>query len=389
MQVSKNKVYYLGFYGDDKAYVEKRVLVPSSVNKMDYIARALEAAQYNVEIISPTWIGFDRAGGFKWSRSRKVKVSNNILLVLPLSFSFPFRFAFLLAKLFSKIWLLIYFVYNVKKGENVIVYNSPYYFSTIYWLKRILGFKLILEVEELYNVVFSIDEHWKKKEMRLIKTADSYIFPNDLMYNLLNVKPKKQKVIYGSYHLSSNYESMNFDDGKIHVVYAGIIDKLKNGAFNAICAAEYLSEDYEIHILGFGQPADIEDLQHQIKLINDYSQCKVIYEGKKTGIDYIKFITACQIGLSTQKNEGEYLSYTFPSKVLSYLSMGLRVVAAKMDCLTMSSLNSFIEYYETDSGSSIAKSIKRIVDFDRNKPLAKIKELNSEFIRDIQVIIND
>ncbi len=385
-----DKIYYVGFFGDALAYKENRYLAPSGVNKMEYIARALGSEGMKIKIISTAWLKYKKEVGAKISLQRSFTLNNNIDCILPFSIAIPLKISNLLSMFITKVWLILYFLINVRKNDNIIVYNSPFYFSTMYWLKKIIKFKLILEVEEVYSIVFSMDEKWKRRENRLITFADSYIFPNDLMYDYLGIKNKKQVVVYGSYLIEeTNNISFEFGDDKIHLVYAGVIDKLKLGAFNAVYAAKYLPDNYVLHILGFGADKDIKDLKSEIQEMNTFSNCKIIFEGKKIGLEYTKFLSACHIGLSTQKNEGIYLNYTFPSKVLSYIGFGLQVVAAKMDCLTKSELSSYIYYYEYDNPVSIANAILKINQFDRNKLISELERLNKNFVNNLTQVLKD
>lgn len=380
-----DKIYYVGFFGDDLAYEENRYLAPSGVNKMEYIARALGSEGMKIKIISTAWLKYKKEVGAKISLQRSFSLNNNIDCILPLSIAIPLKISNLLSMFIAKVWLILYFLMNVRKNDNVIVYHSTFFVSTIYWLKKIIRFKLILEVEEVYSIVFSMDEKWKRRENRLITFADSYIFPNDLMYDYLGIKNKKQVVVYGSYLIEeTNNISFEFGDDKIHLVYAGVIDKLKLGAFNAVYAAKYLPDNYVLHILGFGAEKDVEDLQDEIQQINRFSECKIVYEGKKTGEDYFKFMRRCHIGLSTQINEGEYLFLTFPSKVLGYLTMGLNVVSAKVEGVVVSDISDVIGYYNEDLPQNIAETIKnmRILSSDTIKK--RIIELDQKFKRDIK-----
>lgn len=385
-----SKVFYLGFYGDSIAYKQNRNIVPAGVNKMDYIARAMGEAELDVTIISPAWANYNKSSGVKIFKQRKFKINENVKAIMPFSIALPLRVTKILTISISKFWLIIYFLLKIRSEDKVVVYHSPFYFTTMYWLKKIIKFTLILEVEEIYSIVFSLSKRIHGKEMRLIRIADNYIFPNDLMCDYLKITDKKHLIVYGTYHIPKTRDmSINFNDGKIHVVYAGIIDKLKNGAFNAIKIAKFLPENYKIHILGFGQEKDLINLTDEINIINTESKCKVIYEGKKTGDEYLNFISSCEIGLSTQKNEGEYLKFTFPSKVLSYLSLGLNVVSARMDCLTKSAVDPLIHYYEVDSYGAIAKTIISIRDFDRKERIQSVNELNIKFINDLRNLLKN
>lgn len=385
-----DKIYYVGFFGDALAYEENRHLAPSGVNKMDYIARAMGSEGMKIKIISTAWLKYKKNLGLKITRQRKFKVTDNVDCVLPYSITLPLKISTALSMFLAKVWLILYFLINIGRNDIVIVYHSTFYLNTLYWLKKIINFKLILEVEEVYSIVFSMDEKWKRRENRLINFADSYIFPNDLMYDYLGIKNKKQVVVYGSYLIQDTDNiSFEFGDDKIHLVYAGVIDKLKLGAFNAVYAAKYLPDNYVLHILGFGAEKDVEDLQDEIQQINRFSECKIVYEGKKTGEDYFKFMRKCHIGLSTQKNEGEYLKLTFPSKVLGYLTIGLNVVSAKIEGVMVSDIGDIVAHYNEDSPQAIAEAIKNIKILSSDDIKGRIAELDAKFKREIKEVLNN
>lgn len=56
----------------------------------------------------------------------------------------------------------------------------------VYWAKKIKRFRLILEVEEIYNDVFLKSKASRRMEERFIKNADKYIFPTELLNQKLN-----------------------------------------------------------------------------------------------------------------------------------------------------------------------------------------------------------
>lgn len=382
------KIYYLGFYGDAVAYQENRNIVPGGVNKMDYVAFAMKEAGFDVTIVSPSWVSYKKSIGLKFFKRRTFEINEKVKVVLPPSVALPFKFTKPIIRTITKIWLTAFLLLKIRRNEKVVVYHSLFYINILYWLKKFIKFNLILEVEEVYSIVFQASQKWRQKELRLIQVADSFIFPNDLMRENLRLTDKKQIVVYGTYRVDDRFNDNNeyFHDGKIHLVYAGVIDTMKNAAFNVIKASAYLPENYVIHILGFGQEQDVAQLKNTIEICNAASQCKVIFEGVKTGDDYLQFISACQIGLNPQENEGEYVKFIFPSKVLSYLSLGLNVVTARLDCLAKSEIDSLLCYYDDNSGKSIAGAILSISDFNGKNIKSKLAELNQSFISKLRYL---
>src|SRR5690606_27057474 len=171
------------------------------------------------------------------------------------------------------------------------------------------------------------------------------------------------------------------DDDKIHLLYAGIIDTHKAGAFNALRAAEYLSEKYVLHIIGFGA---VELLQKEIEKINSLKKCRVVYDGLLNGDDYIKYCQQCHIGLSTQNVEGEYLESSFPSKILSYLGMGLNVISGEIACVKQSSVSDIVRYYAKNNPREISEVIKKSEIINRKEIINRLTNLNEAFVKKLQ-----
>lgn len=375
------KVKYIGFYDVESFSSEKRVKSIAAANKMNYIASAMESAGYEVEIVSPSWSANNK--GFYGLRESRL--SENITLKIGPTFGADNFFTKKLRILFSWIWLFIYLIKNVKKDEKIIVYHSMMAIYPIYYARKIKNFKIILELNEIYQDVTVFSSKFKKLEMQIIKDSDAYILSTELLQSKINSK-KAFLINYGNYRVSKKADSPLKD--KIHIVYAGIIDKYKAGAFNAIDAAQFLTEKYIIHIIGFGNEMDIMELHKRIKINNENNECKVIFDGLKSGEEYIEYISKCHIGLSTQSPGAEYNNTSFPSKVLSYLSMGLRVVSVDVESITKSKIGQLLYYYIGNSGKSISEAILKI---DINSPYDSKKsliELDKKFIEDIKNLIN-
>ncbi len=315
----QKEIKYIGFY-DISNSDTKRVCSLAATNKMNYISSAINRAGFFVNIVSPSWMG--NSSKKKLENQHEVKINNNIKVTFCPSFKSNNKITSVFKITLSLVWLFIYLIFNTSKNEKVIVYHVPWLSIPVRLAKLLKRFKLILEVEEIYSDVIIVNSVFTKWEKKLLVAADSYLFSTDLLKERLQIK-KPSVVVYGIYD-SKEQLSKPIDDGKIHLVYAGIIDSNKKGAFNALEAAKYLSDKYHLHIIGFGE---VEKLCSNIDEYNQYSRCKVTYDGIKNGNEYIEFCQSCHIGLSTQSMEGNYLESSFPSKVLSYLSMGLRVVS--------------------------------------------------------------
>lgn len=375
-----NEIKYIGFYNLPNSKI-KRAAALSATNKMDYICDSINIAGYKVHLVSPSWL-IDSSSDSKFHKKSEIKIKEHKKLTLAPSFETSNKYTGYIKISYSLIWLFFWLIFNVKKNEKILVYHSPWIVLPVLGAKKIKGFNLILEVEEIYGDVSSLTPYFDKLEEKIFKNANSFLFSTELLTDKIK-SDKNFIVIYGSYQV---YDDLDFPplDDKIHLVYAGIIDSHKAGAFNAIESALFLNEKYIIHIIGFGE---VDKLKLRIEEINKSSKCKVVFDGSKQGDEYLKYCQKCHIGMSTQNMAGTYLETSFPSKILSYLGMGLRVISCEIKCVTFSKINPIMNYYNEDNPKSIAKSILNInVDeyYDSKK---MIVDLDLEFIRELKKMI--
>lgn len=362
---------YLGYYGDGT----RKDVSPAAVSKMDYIVSCLERLGNQVNIISCSIYGDKRGKKFQ----------NNV--------KYFFTYSKRGGKIVSKIRLLLlyirlffYLIKNTKKDEIILAYHSVYYMKPIQLAKKVKKFILILEVEEFYNDVVMIKEGSFKDEEAFIKEADRYIFSTRLIEEQFNTKNKPYVIAHGNYGICVRKQS-RFDDSLIHVVYAGTFDMTKGGAVSAINAAYYLDEKYCIHILGFGSKEQIENVKHLVEEAALNCKCKIIYEGLKTGEEYTSFLSKCHIGLSTQNPEAKYNESSFPSKILSYLGCGLRVVTVKIPVIETSDISEIMTYYKGASPKVIAKAIESVSLDEKFDSIDFLRMLDRRFLKSMKELI--
>ena len=374
------EIKYIGFYDLPNSKF-KRVSALSATNKMDYICKSINKAGYNVHLVSPSWMDDSNIKN-KFQKKITTQINENLKLTLVSSFATSNKITRIIKIVYSLLWLLFWLVKNVKKGEKIIVYHSPWIALPIIIAKKIKRFIVILEVEEIYGDVSSLHPYFNKLENRILLSADLYLLSTDLLISRVD-QSKKIIIIYGNYNVEKLIVQP-IQDNKIHLLYAGIIDNVKAGAFNAIESALHLNEKYVMHIIGFG---DVQKLRSRINEINKISKCKIIFDGTLSGVDYIEYCQKCHIGLSTQKMEGKYLETSFPSKILSYMGMGLRVVSCGVECVIRSKISMNIVFYYEDTAEAIAESIRKIDVDSFNNSTEVIKELEKEFLNDIKIFL--
>lgn len=376
----KHTLYYLVYYDQlDKKII--RHVSPATVTKASYVSKAITEIGFHVQIVSPAVP----------SKKGKYKGSNDIVmegvkLKLFSSFFAKTKVYRILRRILLKIRLTFYFLFFVKRKSTIIVYHSLSLMRFVKFLKAIKQYKVIYEVNEIYGDVIN-NSKISQKEIKLVsKTGDAFMFPTEMMLEKININSKLYAINYGSYTNKTRY-NFRFNDDKIHCVYSGTLSLDKGGSAAAAAASLYLDERYHIHILGFGSTNEIESIKQTITNINSKTKCKVTYEGVLYDEDFDKFLQKCKIGLSTQTLDNNFNNTSFPSKILTYLGNGLKVVSIKIEPVYNSLLKDSIVFYDEDNPQEIAKAIKK-VDLTNDSAQSLLEELDVKFKNQFKSIVS-
>lgn len=349
----------------------------AAFNKINYIIHTMSSLKLHFDMISVNW----RARGarfLKYNKGENLSVTEQKNCKLMSNFESSNKIIHRLGAYYSLCLLTVYLLCHCSKGEVIIVYHSPWLYLPLKIVKKIKRIKLILEVEEIYADVGKLPIPLEAWEMKLIALADKYIISSKGLSK--KIKNNEYVLCSGIYSCIER-EKKGFSDNKIHLVYAGIVDKVKKGAFNAVEASLYLPANYVIHILGSG--SDLEELRKMIVQYSKQSECMCIYEGVLTGEDFLSFCYNCDIGLSTQNISGDFVETSFPSKILTYLSCGLTVVSSKLQAIEDLNLEEIIYTYSTDNPKDIASTILKINSVEKEIIWKSMERLDNQFKSDI------
>lgn len=379
----QKKIKYIGYYYSPELGQPKRLYSPAATNKMDYVASTLVRNGHDIDIIS---LCKPEKKGIVFNKSIKYKNGVSINLIASLGSGGRFRniFDYYLGNLI----LFLILLFKTKKNELVFVYHSLGYGKTITLAKKITKFKLVLEVEELYQDVVECSSQRGKQEFLNIEVADAYIFPTYILNSKLNPFNKPSMVIHGTYCVQKNVKDSLINEEFINVVYAGTFEFKKGGVYSAIEAAKYLQKKYKIHILGFGTEDEIMAVKALVEKVNVVSEAKVVFHGLITGDDFKSFLFKCDIGLSTQEPNAKYNETSFPSKVLTYMSHGLQVVSIRIKAVETSYVGEFLHFYDLNDAEVIAKTIKSIDLQNKNDTRDVIYNLDLKTIREMSAFVN-
>lgn len=357
------KVFYLGYYGDPSPQANREI-TPAADTKMTYIIESIKKTGFDVEVVSfcapeDRSVLFRKYPGYDISR-------NGTRVVFFDSYTSKFRIVRVIGRWMSWLKVRHYLSQHCLNDEcEVVIYHSLGLLKVINFLHRKKK-SFILEMEEIYADVIG-KKSIRMKEIGVATKASEYIFPTQLLSQLINTDKKPEVIIHGTYKVEPERKCNIFEDklhqennDMIHVVYAGTLDPRKGGAIAAAAAAEFLPEGYHIHILGFGSQSDIQNMQDRVAEISSRTKAKVSYDGLLSGEDYIRFIQSCDIGLSTQNPDAAFNATSFPSKILSYMANGLRVVSIRIPAIEQSAVGDMLVYYDRQTPQEVAKAIQEV-----------------------------
>ncbi len=374
-----NKVKYLAHYCRPEKE-ERHIYGLAAVNKLDYIFKVLSELGVETTVIS--------ACGSRTKKAFPKKTEEiypNIILKLISTIKCKSKLSIIISELWFRLRLLLTLLHEVKNGDTLIVYHSLMLDRIVGIVKKLRKIKLVLEVEEIYGDAYK-NKKITKRELRYFKNADGYIFATELLDKKVNVNKKPSVMIYGTYSAEKDYD-VRFDDDKIHCVYAGTLDPVKKGAYIAVSVAEFLDDKYHIHILGFGDSEKKNRLLEEIEQISSKSSCTVTYDGCLSGNAYKNFLQKCHIGLSTQDPSAEFNDTSFPSKILSYMTNGLKVVCTRIPAVEISDIGSNMYYYDNSSPEDIAAAILNVNLNDSINGREIVNRLDVKFKTDILSMI--
>lgn len=375
-----SKIVYLGHYCD---LASSRKNSPAAVNVMSYVIDSVNKLGYEITVVSPVQ---KKDGDVCCREMQRINEKTVCIytptLKKPARWNIPYR----AMQKWRREWnLRRELARTVEDGDTLLVYHSLGLMDAVWWIRRRRNIQLILQVCELYADAESvISEQRRNKEIAYVQVADKYIFMSDMLAQILG-EGKPYAVCLGDCRNVSLKSRVKTE--KIHVVYAGTLDPVKGGCINAVQAARFLNERYHVHILGVGNEEQIDEIKRQICDISGRTSAEVTYDGILTGNAYTAFLQQCDIGLSTQNAEKEFNATSFPSKILSYLSQGLRVVSARIPVIEDSDVGEFLYYYESGSPEQIAEVIQSI---DMNQPYNSaeiVRTLDREFREDLKKLL--
>lgn len=373
-----SSVYYLGHTNIPSVTGENRVVSLAATTKMEYIAKVLNDIGYNVNYISmaaPADSGKTDGGYYSISDHQTLRLWRARPRKTVLDHA---------ANRVRLSCRTESFLSSLSPNDTVLCYHSLQFCNLLRRAKRKAGFKLILEVEELYSDVVN-KPFCESAERRIFKEADSFLISTQLLAE--RVGSDKPSVICSGVYEANPIKAQRRDDGRHHIVYAGTLDPRK-GVLTAIESTSYLDESYVLHILGTGSDSQVREVVEAIKRVAaEATGCRVAYEGLKQGADFDRFIQGCSIGLSPQSATASFNQSSFPSKIFMYLSNGLKVVSINLPVFD-SRMRNALSIYETDTPEALAAAIRVAANDESDPESSVLNDLDVSFHNELSNLMN-
>ena len=375
------KVFYLCFYDVPENKEQDRNYVLAAATKLSYEAGAMAGLGYDVEIVSAASTKTNR-----FCKGSVKTISDNVKLRLfdsPPSGDVIKRY---ISRTNMRKRIKKYLSENVGSDDILMVYHSLYYMDIVSYIKKNNNPRLILEANEIYSDVLGTPEK-RDREIEYFSQADAFVLSTELLNEKINKEGKPYVINYGTFEIAKDFSKEKiFNDDRIHIVYAGVLEP-KKGSVLAIESARYLDEHYHIHIIGFGTEKDTQLVNDTIDKISAETTCGISFDGKFSGDDYLRFLQSCQIGLSPQSADADFNETSFPSKILSYLSNGLRVVSIRIKSIEQSKVSDLVYFFNESKPEDLADAIKSVDLSDKIDIRRAVMSLDEEFRTGLKTIL--
>lgn len=371
------RIHYISSFVDTELLDEYRV-TPSNAAKVGYVKSALLQAGFELSLFS-----FACNKNNKVSRSRHIKIDNREIHHYPFCVGGQSLFLRYCSYFLIFLQLFLYLLKIDKKNDVVLLYHSIQETKVVKFFNRLLGLKIVLELEELYSVSQGDDKSTHQEKELIQNGFVGYIVVNSIIGQRCDLL-QPLVVCEGQYTMLTNKgKSIASDDGRIHIVYAGIFQDNAD-VFIAIKVASLLNGNYKMHIAGYGDEATVNKVIAAISRHNLTGEgCELEYHGCLHGEEYENLLSQCSIGLCTRVLEDKLSDYTFPSKVFAYLSRNLKVVCTPISCVKCSPISDRIVFSESISAESVYRAITCVDASEIIDNSSILENQNSRFVHEV------
>jgi len=200
---------------------------------------------------------------------------------------------------------------------------------------------------------------------------DKYVLLTEHMKDFMNLN-KKYTVVEGvASDVFNNIEPFENKHDLKTILYTGTLNE-KYGLINLVEAFKLIPYDnYRLVICGAG------DSEKRI-FMEAQNDCRILFKGQQRRQDVLKFQKSATVLINPRSNNEEYTKYSFPSKILEYLSSGVPTIAYKLDGIP-DEYDKYINYVIGNEISDLASKIIELCEKNEDD-LFSIGEAGKKFV---------
>ena len=256
-------------------------------------------------------------------------------------------------------------ILQFEKEEIVIIFDGAY-ISIYPTIKKYSSqLKVFQIVADVYDYMAKVDNksNYNDLVVKIVrkyvnycnKKMTGYIFLNKNMENLYNTN---NYVVVEGISTKKNFEKIKNITNKKNIMYAGgLFDKF--GVKNLIEAFMKIdNKNYELSLYGYG------DLDNYIKEKAKIDK-RIQYFGMQDIETVIKAEQCADILINPRPTNLEFQKYSFPSKIIEYMSSGTPVLTTKVEGMP-AEYDNYLFYIDDYSIDGLKCKIEDIINLDDN-----------------------
>lgn len=220
----------------------------------------------------------------------------------------------------------------------------------------------------------SVYSFLKKVDISLInsnmKYIDSYVLLTEYMRQALNINSPSVVVEGISTNLFEKVSPIPIEEEIKTILYSGgLIEKY--GILDLVSAFKKLKGDkYRLIICGSGEAEDFIRKESR-------SDKRIVYKGLLKREEVLQLQKSSTVLVNPRPNNEEYTKYSFPSKIMEYMSSGRPVIAYKLDGIPEEYYDYIYPVMESEDG--LYNTLRNVLSKDKNE-LNNKGNLAKEFV---------